>query len=104
MLRGALNGIDIGEAARRGPGAPVRAGTTRFDRLAVKITIDPRQVIGRDLSMNAELFAATGQFVVTRDRQVESNLTVTMQSSAAVRTTPIKISGTLPNLQAASIR
>ncbi len=104
VLRGALNGIDISEAARRGPGAPVRAGTTRFDRLAVKITIDPRQVVGRDLSMNAGLFAATGQFVVTRDRQVDSNLSVTMQGSAAVRTTPIKISGTLPNLQAVSIR
>ena len=104
VLRGALNGIDIGEAARRGPGAPVRAGTTRFDRLAVKISIDPRQVVGRDLSMNAELFAATGQFVVTRDRQVDSNLAVTMQGSAAVRTTPIKISGTLPNLQAVSVR
>ena len=104
VLRGAFNGIDIGEAARRGPGAPVRAGTTRFDRLAVKISIDPRQVVGRDLSMNAELFAATGQFVVTRDRQVDSNLAVTMQGSAAVRTTPIKISGTLPNLQAVSVR
>jgi len=104
VLRGALNGIDIGEAARRGPGAPVRAGTTRFDRLAVKISIDPRQVVGRDLSMNAELFAATGQFVVTRDRQVDSNLTVSMQGSAGVRTTPIKISGTLPNLQAVSVR
>jgi hypothetical protein len=104
VLRGALNGIDIGEAARRGPGAPVRAGTTRFDRLAVKITIDPRQVVGRDLSMNAELFAATGQFIVTRDRQVDSNLAVTMQGATAVRTTPIRISGTLPNLQAVSVR
>lgn len=104
VLRGALNGIDLGEAARRGPGAPVRAGTTRFDRLAVKMTIDPRQVVGRDLSMNAELFAATGQFLVTRDRQVDSNLTVTMQGSAAPRTVPIKISGTLPNLQAVSVR
>jgi len=104
LLRGALNGIDIGEAARRGPGAPVRAGTTRFDRLAVKITIDPRQVVGRDLSMNAELFAATGQFIVTRDRQVDSNLAVTMQGATAVRTTPIRISGTLPNLQAVSVR
>jgi hypothetical protein len=54
--------------------------------------------------MNAELFAATGQFIVTRDRQVDSNLVVTMQGSAAVRTTPIKISGTLPNLQAVSVR
>lgn len=104
VLRGALHGIDIGEAARRGPGAPVRAGTTRFDRLAVKMSIDPRQVVGRDLSVSAELFAATGQFVVTRDRQVDSNLSVTMQGSAAVRTTPIKISGTLPNLQAVSVR
>jgi uncharacterized protein involved in outer membrane biogenesis len=104
VLRGALNGIDLGEAARRGPGAPVRAGTTRFDRLAVKMTIDPRQVVGRDLSMNSELFTATGQFLVTRDREVVSNLTVTMQGSAAVRTVPIKISGTLPNLQAVSVR
>jgi uncharacterized protein involved in outer membrane biogenesis len=104
VVRGALNGIDIGEAARRGPGAPVRAGTTRFDRLAVNVMIDPRQVVGRDLSMNAELFAATGQFVVSRDRQVDSNLSVTMQGSAALRTTPIKISGTLPNLQAVSVR
>jgi hypothetical protein len=104
VLRGALNGIDIGEAARRGPGAPVRAGTTRFDRLAVNVTIDPRQVVGRDLSMNAELFAATGQFVVSRDRQVDSNLSVTMQGSAAARTTPVRISGTLPNLQAVSVR
>jgi hypothetical protein len=54
--------------------------------------------------MNAELFAATGQFRVTRDRQVDSNLTVTMQGSAAVRIVPIKISGTLPNLQAVSVR
>jgi hypothetical protein len=68
------------------------------------MTIDPRQVVGRDLSMNAELFAATGQFLVTRDRQVDSNLTVTMQGSAAPRTVPIKISGTLPNLQAVSVR
>lgn len=104
VLRGALNGVDLGEAARRGSGSPVRAGTTRFDRLAVKMTIDPRQVVGRDLSMNAGLFTATGQFVATRDRQVDSNLMVTMQTSASVRTLPIKVSGTLPNLQAASTR
>ena len=54
--------------------------------------------------MNAELFTAIGQFVVTRDRQVDSNLSVTMQGSAAARTTPVKISGTLPNLQAVSVR
>jgi len=104
VLRGALIGVDLGEAARRGPGAPVRAGTTKFDRLTVKMTIDPRQVAGRELSINAGLFTATGNFVATRDRQVDGNLTATMQTSASLRTIPLKVSGTLPNLQAVSQR
>ena len=104
VLRGAFNGVDLGEAARRGPGSTVRAGTTRFDRLAVKMTIDRKQVVGRDLSMNSGLFTATGQFVALRDRQVDSNLLVNMPTSAASRTQPIRVSGTLPNLQAASAR
>jgi len=104
VLRGAFNGVDLGEAARRGPGSMVRAGTTRFDRLAVKMTIDRKQVVGRDLMMNAGLFTATGQFIALRDRQVDSNLLVTMPTSAAARTQSIKVSGTLPNLQAVSAR
>ncbi len=104
VLRGALIGVDLGEAARRGPGSPVRAGTTRFDRLTVKMTIDPRQVTGRELSINAGLFTATGNFVATRDRQVDSNLTATMQTAASLRTIPLKVSGTLPNLQAVALR
>jgi uncharacterized protein involved in outer membrane biogenesis len=104
VLRGALIGVDLGEAARRGPGAPVRAGTTKFDRLAVKMAIDPRQVVGRDLSINAGLFTATGDFVAKRDRQVDGNLTATMQTSVSLRTIPLKVSGTLPNLQAVSLR
>ena len=104
VLRGALIGVDLGEAARRGPGAPVRAGTTKFDRLTVKMTIDPRQVVGRELSIKSGSFTATGQFVATRDREVDANLTASMQTSASLRTVPLKVSGTLPNLQAVSLR
>jgi hypothetical protein len=104
VLRGVFNGVDLGEAARRGQGAPVRAGTTKFDRLTVKITIDPQRVVGRDISLHAGLFSATGQFSATRDRQVDGNLVVTMSGSAEVRTLPVKVSGTLPNLQAAGTR
>jgi hypothetical protein len=103
-MRGALNGIDLGEAARRGPGAPVRAGTTRFDRLTFKMTIDPRQVIGRDLTLIDGPFSASGQFAVTRERQVEGNMAATVSGSAGSRTVPIRISGTLPNLQAVAVR
>lgn len=100
VLRGVLNGIDLGEAARRGRGSTVRAGSTKFDRLKVNVTIDPRQIRGRNLAMNAGMFTATGQFVATRDRQVESSLQVTMQTSVSSLTQAVTVSGTLPNLQA----
>lgn len=100
VVRGTLHGVDLGEAARRGHGALVRAGSTKFDRLAVRMAIDPRQVVGRDLTMNAGMFTATGQFVSSRAGQVESSLQVTMQTSVSSLTLPIKVAGTLPNLQA----
>ncbi len=100
VLRGVLNGVDLGEAARRGRGSTVRAGSTKFDRLTVNVTIDPRQIRGRNLAMNAGMFAATGQFIATRDRQVESSLQVTMQTSVSPLTQTMIVSGTLPNLQA----
>jgi hypothetical protein len=104
IVRGVLHGVDLGEAARRGHGALVRAGSTKFDRLAVRVTIDPRQVVGRDLAMNAGMFTAAGQFVATREGQVDSNLQVTMQTSVSTLTLPIRISGSLPNLQATGNR
>jgi uncharacterized protein involved in outer membrane biogenesis len=100
VLRGVLNGVDLGEAARRGRGSTVRAGSTKFDRLTVNFTIDPRQIRGRNLAMNAGMFIATGQFVATRDREVESSLQVTMQTSVSSLTQTMIVSGTLPNLQA----
>ena len=100
VLRGVLNGVDLGEAARRGRGSTVRAGSTKFDRLTANVTIDPRQTRGRNLAMNAGMFTATGQFVATRDRQVESSLQVTMQTSVSSLTQTVTVSGTLPNLQA----
>lgn len=100
VLRGVLNGVDLGEAARRGGGSPVRAGSTKFERLSARLTITGQQVIGRDVAMNSGMFSANGQFVVTRDRAVDSNLIVTMQTSASVLRMPIRVSGTLPNLLA----
>ena len=100
VLRGVLNGVDLGEAARRGRGSTVRAGSTKFDRLTANVTIDPRQIRGRNLVMNAGMFTATGQFVATRDRQIESSLQVTMQTSVSSLTQTVTVSGTLPNLQA----
>ena len=100
VLRGVLNGVDLGEAARRGGGTPVRAGSTKFERLSARLAITGQQVVGRDVAMNSGMFSANGQFVVTRDREVNSSLIATMQTSASVLRMPIRVNGTLPNLQA----
>ena len=104
VMRGAFHGVDLGEAARRGQGAPVRAGVTKFDRLAVRVNVDPRQVTGRDLVLNAGMFNATGQFLANRERQVDAALQVQMQTSVSTLSIPIRVGGTLPNLQAVSTR
>ena len=100
VLRGVLNGVDLGEAARRGGGSPVRYGSTKFERLSARLAISGQQVVGRDVVMNSGMFSANGQFVVTRDREVNSSLMVNIQTSASVLRMPIRVTGTLPNLQA----
>ncbi|MBK8890873.1 MAG: hypothetical protein IPN75_11045 [Dechloromonas sp.] len=100
IVRGVLNGANLAEATRRGRGSIVRAGSTKFDRLAVSITINRRQISGRSLVMDAEQFAATGQFFATRDRRVDSKLLVSTRNQGSSQILPVRVSGTLPSLVA----
>ncbi|MBL8421641.1 MAG: hypothetical protein JNK92_13520 [Dechloromonas sp.] len=100
IVRGVLNGVDLAEATRRGRGSIVRAGSSKFDRLAASITINRRQISGRNLVMDAGQFAATGQFLATRDRQVDSKLLVSTHNQGSSQILPVRVSGTLPNLVA----
>ena len=102
ISRGIFHGIDLGEAVRRGVGSVVRSGSTKFDRLHVFISVTPRQVSGRNIHMDAGLVSASGQFVANRERQVDGNLSVSMQTSASSMRLPVRISGTLPDLSAVS--
>lgn len=100
ITRGALYGVDLGEAARRNGVSDVRAGATKFDRLRSNITVNPRQVVGRDVRMDAGMVTAVGQFVSSRDGQVEGNMAVTLQTSVSSVHAPVRIFGTLPDLSA----
>ncbi|RIX49648.1 MAG: hypothetical protein D3M94_01220 [Rhodocyclales bacterium GT-UBC] len=99
ISRGLLHGVDLGEIVRRG-GQAVRGGSTKFDHLKAMVTINPRQVIGRDLKMSAGMVSATGQFVAGRERPVDASLMVTMQTSVSTMRTPVRISGELSDLVA----
>lgn len=96
---GALNGIDLGEASRRG-GDPVRGGSTRFEHLTGLLRVDPKTVKAEEVELDAGIVRATGRFTVQRmDKKVDGNLQITIRSSVSQIRLPVAISGTLPTLQ-----
>lgn len=100
ITRGMLHGVDLGESARRGAGSVVRSGATKFDRLHAAISINQGLVSGQDVRMDAGMMTATGQFTANRDRLVEGNLTVGIQTSVSSLRVPVRVSGVLPELTA----
>lgn len=102
ITRGTFHGVDLGEAVRRSGVSEVRAGVTRFDKLRSTLTITPTQVIGRDLRMDAGMVTAVGQFTAGRNGEVESNMSVTMQTSVSSQNGTVHVYGVLPNLSASS--
>jgi len=96
--QGVMQGVDIGEATRRGPGEIVRGGMTKFDRLKGRLTVSPRQIGITNLEMDSGLVKANGQFVARRDKTVEGSLQVNISTSATSIRAPVKIYGTLPVL------
>lgn len=102
ITRGAIHGVDLGEAVRRSGVSDVRAGSTKFDRLRSTINITGKQVVGRDVRMDAGMMTAVGQFNSGRDGQVDGNMAVTMQTSVSKQNGAVHISGMLPNLSAAT--
>lgn len=102
ITRGVLHGVDLGEAARRAGGSEVRAGSTKFDRLRSTISITPKQVVGREVHMDAGMVTANGHFVGERAGQVEGTMAVTLQTSVSSQRAAVHVFGVLPNLTAAA--
>jgi len=102
IVHGILHGTDIGDAVRGGNGFIVRSGSTKFDRLRTSLTIDPKQIFGRNLQMSAGMLNASGQFVAGRGRGLDANLLVTMQTSVTTVRSSVRVTGELPNLIAVS--
>src|SRR5574343_162717 len=102
ITRGVLHGIDLGEAARRAGGSEVRAGNTKFDRLRSTISITSKQVVGREVRMDAGMVTASGHFVGERGGQVDGTMAVTLQTSGSSQHAAVHVSGDLPNLTAAA--
>lgn len=96
--RGTLHGLDIGEAGRRGAGATVRSGTTRFDSLEANLLVDPKNILFRDVRLEAGAISAIGQVAAERNGSVDGRLVMAAQTSAATVRVPLVLSGQLPEL------
>lgn len=99
--RGVLQGVDLGEATRRGAGNAVRGGSTKFDRMKGAIELRAGQVSGRNIEIDSGMLHASGQFIVKNDYSVSGGLLVTIQGSSVPIRAPLRVSGTLPVLQTA---
>ncbi len=102
IVRGVFSGADLGEAVRRGSGAEVRAGSTKFDRLRSTLNISPNQISVRNIKLDAGMMTGTGQLVAYRYGEVEGTVAVTLSTSVSSVTAPVRVYGTLPDLTATS--
>lgn len=98
ITRGTLFGVDLGEAARRGAGSVVRAGSTKFERLQAMLMINAHQIRGSDIQMRAGLMTASGEFVASREGQIDGSVKVNIQTTATSMSVPLAVSGVLPDL------
>lgn len=98
IVRGVVHGIDLGEAGRRGTGAVVRSGVTRFDKTEAELAIDARGVSMRNIRLDAGLMTASGQLQAVPGGAVDGRLVLLARSSVATTRAPLVLSGQLPNL------
>lgn len=98
ILRGVFTGLDLGEATRRGPNAEVRAGTTRFDRLAAHADIGQTRSQFSNIQLEAGLMSASGQARAEAGGVVEGELLASLRTSVSVLRLPMRVHGNLPEL------
>ena len=96
--RGMLTGVDLGEVARRGSGAVVRSGATRFDTLQAHLDIAKGRVVARGIQLDAGLMTASGRVTVEPDGKVDGVLAIVARSSVSSLRVPARLSGPLSDM------
>jgi hypothetical protein len=100
MSRGLLTGVDLGEVARRGSGAVVRSGATRFERLTANLDIGGGRVVVRNIELDAGLMTAKGRLALDAQGQLDGALSVQARTSVSRLVVPARLSGTLGEMTA----
>lgn len=97
VTQGSLQGVDPFEAGRRGEGAEVRGGATRFQRLQYSLSVRSQQTVGRNIRIDAGAANGSGYFTYANG-QVDGHFETFFRTSATAVQAPVKIYGNLPDL------
>lgn len=95
---GAITGIDLVEAVRRGSKMATRGGVTRYDQFGGKFRWDNGALQLSDIELLSGPMRATGWVSVLKNN-LSGSIAVVMQSSAATLRTPVAVVGTLKDPQ-----
>lgn len=95
VRRGVLGGIDLAEAARRGPAAPTSGGSTRFELLSGRFGVSPDSCRFSGLTLSSGLLQAVGQLSVGRGLQLGGSMEIQMRGTVNRLRMPVSISGPL---------
>jgi len=96
---GAVNGIDLVEAVRRGSKLATRGGATRYEQVIGKYRWDGTNLQLSEIDLTSGAMRATGSMGVLKGSQVSGSFSVLLQSSAASMRTPVALVGTLKDPQ-----
>ena len=104
LIHGVLHGMDLGEAARRG-GRPVLAGATRFDRLRGQLRLEPNGgVTVSNIEIDVGIMKASGRLTMTPEEKIDGGFEVVVLGAMSSIRTPIRVFGSLPELQSVAGR
>jgi len=96
---GAVNGIDLVEAVRRGSKLATRGGATRYEQVVGKYRWDGSNLQLSEIDLTSGAMRATGSVGVLKGGQISGAFSVLLQSSAAAMRTPVAMVGTLKDPQ-----
>lgn len=95
VQRGSLLGVDLAEAVRRGAGAPVGGGETRFEQLSAQFVFSPQGLRLREIALVSGLMHAAGHLAISADHRLGGSLDVMMRGSASHLRASVQLSGVL---------
>ena len=97
VKKGTLDGVDLVRALQAGR-TGTQGGSTRFEELKGKVTIDNGRFSYRNVELGAGILTAESNFNISSQQEVSGRVSVALRSTAQQLSANLNISGTLKGI------